>query len=726
MKADGSIIIDTKILDDGMDKGFKLIKDEMGSVATTAKKVGHQIEQSFSSVKLTKPIEEATAAVRKLESEFNKIDLDYKNQLSISEKMEAELAEVKRIIANAEAEYTAPEIFMDAYDKEKDLSAAVEKQKSIVDSLEKKWTSVNSALEASQKRLTGVINKEIEKQAAAEEKAAQKAIKAAEKEAAAKHRAAEKQFRDLAKPARIFGSRLREIVSGALVFNVISAGLRSVTSYFGSALEANTEYSKSLSSLRGSLMTAFQPIYEFVLPAITTLVNWLNTAAQVIGSFFAALTGKSYSQMQKNAKALNKQAEAIGGVGDAAEEAAKQLAGFDEINRLESIKNAVSGGGVAGGNSPIFEALDIPSEWEKAIESLSLRIKDIFFEWDDLNAEIIAEKLITALGIISGGLIGFALGGPAGAFIGMTIGAGIGVAISSIIFDGDGKLSGEELLSALTTALMSITGAIVGFAVGGPAGAAIGMTLVAGLSVKLSSIMFDGDGNLSANEIIKSLVTGLSILAGTIIGFAVGGPAGAAVGATVGLALGFTIQAIDFEGVGNAIKEMLASVRDYFSTTFSDGFLNGMGILLSDAISWMSEMFWDFVDNLIRNWNSIWGNINSYHTTGTIPAASYALPSSLAAYSATPDVPHLAKGAVIPPNAPFYAVLGDQHSGTNVEAPLSTIQEAVRMEIGSQLQTTNELLQRILEKETDVLLDGDKVGRSVSNYQRRMAREKGY
>jgi len=41
------------------------------------------------------------------------------------------------------------------------------------------------------------------------------------------------------------------------------------------------------------------------------------------------------------------------------------------------------------------------------------------------------------------------------------------------------------------------------------------------------------------------------------------------------------------------------------------------------------------------------------------------------------DIPQLAHGAVIPPNKEFLAVLGDQKSGTNVEAPLSTIKQAV-------------------------------------------------
>lgn len=45
-------------------------------------------------------------------------------------------------------------------------------------------------------------------------------------------------------------------------------------------------------------------------------------------------------------------------------------------------------------------------------------------------------------------------------------------------------------------------------------------------------------------------------------------------------------------------------------------------------------------------------------------------------------VPYLATGAVIPPNAPFTAVLGDQRHGTNLEAPESLIRQIVREESG--------------------------------------------
>lgn len=46
--------------------------------------------------------------------------------------------------------------------------------------------------------------------------------------------------------------------------------------------------------------------------------------------------------------------------------------------------------------------------------------------------------------------------------------------------------------------------------------------------------------------------------------------------------------------------------------------------------------------------------------------------------SATMSIPHLAKGAVIPPNNKFLAMLGDQKSGTNIETPLSTMLEAFK------------------------------------------------
>ena len=47
-----------------------------------------------------------------------------------------------------------------------------------------------------------------------------------------------------------------------------------------------------------------------------------------------------------------------------------------------------------------------------------------------------------------------------------------------------------------------------------------------------------------------------------------------------------------------------------------------------------------------------------------------------------PQIPRLATGAVIPPNAEFAAILGDQRSGENIETPESLLRQIVRDESG--------------------------------------------
>lgn len=58
-----------------------------------------------------------------------------------------------------------------------------------------------------------------------------------------------------------------------------------------------------------------------------------------------------------------------------------------------------------------------------------------------------------------------------------------------------------------------------------------------------------------------------------------------------------------------------------------------------------------------------------------------------------PQIPYLATGAVIPPNAPFLAMLGDQTNGRNLEAPEDLIRQIVREEAGVNTQILDILLQ---------------------------------
>ena len=85
--------------------------------------------------------------------------------------------------------------------------------------------------------------------------------------------------------------------------------------------------------------------------------------------------------------------------------------------------------------------------------------------------------------------------------------------------------------------------------------------------------------------------------------------------------------------------------------------------------------------------------------SGTTKATTQSASST---YSMRPvsqnTVPYLASGAVIPPNAPFVAVLGDQKHGQNLEAPEDLIRQIVREEAsrGGSYRFTAEIDRRVL------------------------------
>ena len=97
-----------------------------------------------------------------------------------------------------------------------------------------------------------------------------------------------------------------------------------------------------------------------------------------------------------------------------------------------------------------------------------------------------------------------------------------------------------------------------------------------------------------------------------------------------------------------------------------------------------------------------------------------------------PQIPYLAKGAVLPANKPFMAVVGDQKHGTNVEAPLTVIQEAVAavMEdyVGANMaghQATVSVLREILEAVMGISIGDDVISAAVQRHNRKMAVVKG-
>lgn len=87
------------------------------------------------------------------------------------------------------------------------------------------------------------------------------------------------------------------------------------------------------------------------------------------------------------------------------------------------------------------------------------------------------------------------------------------------------------------------------------------------------------------------------------------------------------------------------------------------------------------------------------------------------ASTASYNVPYLASGAVIPPNAPFTAVLGDQKHGTNLEAPEDLIRKIVREESGvGGTEQLAQLLETLIATVQNIEVGDTVIGEAASRY----------
>lgn len=182
-----------------------------------------------------------------------------------------------------------------------------------------------------------------------------------------------------------FRNRLMSIVSGALVFNLISAGLRKTTEWMGSAALSSATLRAALGNLQGAASTAAAPLLQALIPALTAIANAAATAFYYIAQLVSFLTGKSIGASQSAAKAMGKYAKAAKSAGSAADGA---LAKFDELDVLD--KN--SGGG-AGAITPDY---DFNTE-NPFLDEILQAIKD--GDWYGVG-QLIGEKLRDSLNAI--------------------------------------------------------------------------------------------------------------------------------------------------------------------------------------------------------------------------------------------------------------------------------------------------------------------------------------
>ena len=187
-----------------------------------------------------------------------------------------------------------------------------------------------------------------------------------------------------------------------------------------------------------------------------------------------------------------------------------------------------------------------------------------------------------------------------------------------------------------------------------------------------------------------------------------------------------TVKAVASK-VWDGIKQVWGNVSAWFKTKVLDPLSKGFKGVVNSIIGFLNGM----ISGLCSGINAAIKAINKLNVTvpDWVPGiGGKRFGFNLKTVSA-PQIPYLAKGAVIPPNAPFLAMLGDQKHGTNIEAPLATIEKAVENVLRRNSSMSDEriivLLSQILEAILGIELDGEMISRAIDNYRRKEAVSRG-
>ena len=693
----------------------------------------------------------------------------------------------------------------------------------------KQEAAINQAFAATEKRQTRLtggqddpvrhaesVVQATQKEIAAQDRAAKAAEeRAAREEAAAKRRALAngttpanvgqspaERINAASKAMSRFGGRMREIVSGALLFNIISSGLSALVGWIGSALQSTSAFGQALRNLQGAASVAAAPLIDALGNALAYIINLLATAMSYLARFISMLTGKSLSAMKTSAKAMNSYGSAAGNAAKETEKATRSLAGFDEITRLDAPQEGTSGVGSSAG--PNYDFVDqtgagfsglldmVKSFWDTFKAALSPSIAAWSAAWEQIKATALAvwpqiqaaaSGLWTnALQPLLGYLVGTWAPGIINAFsqafapiVGGVISTGIQVFANwftwacQIATDAINNLLRPALDLFLTVwqGLMAgiqaawaqygqplMDGVIAAFQNLQALFSTLYYTVIEPILSRLIQLLQDL-WNQHLQQLWNDMVAMLGALGTAVLDLwnnilapvinwlvATFGPVFTdvfnAVAGAVQTAIGYISDVIDiaiftfkgfldflsavfrgdWDAAWNAISSTVTGVWDRITSTIRSaingiiGFINGMIQAIVNALNRVGSML-NTLSFTVPNWVPGIGGSTLGFSFGTITA---------------PQIPYLAQGAVIPPNREFMAVLGDQSHGTNVEAPLATIQQAVAAVMQdyqdgnlAALEQVIAVLRQILEAVYGIHIGDAVIGQAVARYNSRQA-----
>ena len=704
------------------------------------------VQAEVDAKKAQRELDKLTARIDKLETDLKKSSGEQsgiKAQLDAA-KESAKQAETALKSLRAESERlrqvtsgeasASPDAYISAYSRQSEVAAQIKEQEAllkeqdkIVESLDGKYAKITdkvmeqtSALDAAKTR-AGELTREITNASGASERM----------ELAAKN---------VSDSMNTFSKRVSGLFKRVLVFSLITRALQSLRTWLGKTIMQNEEARAAVARLKAAFLTLAQPILQVVIPVFVKLVDILTQVVTAIAKFFGMLSGKSWGAQVSAAKGLNAEKEALEGVGAAAEDASKSMAGFDEINQITSNQASGGGGGAGGAAStdiaPDFSSLDMAEDklhdilglvgaiaagllaWKIAslftndlskIWGIALAVAGafalVYFWLDAWNNGIDLQNflgMLAGLAALAGGLaLAF---GPIAAGIALVVGglAMLVVGIKDVINNG---FTLENTLTIIAGLLAA------GIGIGLLTGSWIPLLIAGFVAALVALVSFTGHGE----ELIQGLKKIIDGFGKFFKGVFTGDLKLAAEGAKqIWAGLKQTWNAIV-----NSIKDAwsafitwlqgknpaLAAIFETIGKLFSDQY-NAWKKILSGLITFLTGVFtgdwkkaWNGVLDILKGvWNLIVGTVegainfiidginllisalNKIHFE--VPDWVPLVGGKSFGINITPvsrvSLPRLASGAVIPPNREFMAVLGDQKSGTNIETPLATMVQAFK------------------------------------------------
>lgn len=521
---------------------------------------------------------------------------------------------------------------------------------------------------------------------------AQEKASAAVSEYVGKQRLAALTTQNVSEQFKKFNKRIAGLAKRVFIFAMITKALRTMRKMLLSTIGADKQMSTSLAQIKGNLISAFAPIYNYILPAIRTLLAWLAKLTAVVSVFINSLFGKTASQADASAKALYNQASATEAAGDAAEKAKKQLSGLDEMNRWESNDSSGGGGGGSSGIAPKFDLSDQVDTGK--IGKIAAVVRELSPYVAAVAAGFAAWKIGKKfLGNLSKAKqLALAV---AGAVL-------MGINVVDMLKNG---INFDNLTGYIIGAAAAVTGLGLAFGVLGGAITAIVAGLVL-LGVAIRDATKNGFNNKNLTAITVALLTiggAIAIITGAWIPLLIAAMAAA----VVWIVAKWTSIKDWFSGLWekvasgavaawDGIKSAFKSVPEWFQSKFRDAWQKVRDVFSTGGRIWsgikegIENTFRTVVNAIIRGMNTIiavpFNKINSMlntirnaHFLGISPFQNMWGVNPLP----VPQIPMLARGAVIPANRQFLAVLGDQRNGNNLEAPESLLRQIVREEAGS-------------------------------------------